>query len=104
MWPKNDQWQKLSRKFICTSKKYRENKKAHPELYRQPIKKETEPKEQKKRGRKPTRGIVKVDEPAADEWFNLSAFKMQFILIHMRLKYWKSDKVVNYGCGFCVLK
>jgi hypothetical protein len=50
-------------KLYARQKKYRENKKANPHLYKQPVKKETEPKEPKKRGRKQTRGIIKVDEP-----------------------------------------
>jgi hypothetical protein len=54
-------------KLYARQKRYRDNKKANPHLYKQPVKKETEAKEPKKRGRKPTRGIVKVDEPAADE-------------------------------------
>ena len=54
-------------KLYARQKRYRERKKEMPHLYKQPAKKEPEPKEPKKRGRKPTRGIVKVDEPAADE-------------------------------------
>jgi hypothetical protein len=52
-------------KLYARQKKYRENKKANPHLYKQPVKKE--PKEPKKRGRKPTRGIIKVVDPTIGE-------------------------------------